>query len=244
MSTWILLAIAALAGCGELVDGDFRGEALAELIGNVVVEEGAETPGGELRVGLFWAGDDAGQLYEQDVLTELEFPARYTLSVFNPPPDEAFREGDRLDGAFAIGVPLIYQDSNRNNRLEIDDELVVGAAVEVALVFTTDDLEVVVDWDDDDDEDSEIELEELAPGFHTLEVEVALCTQEAWLPLELAAIDEADILVGAYEDQLVDIDCDEDDDEWWEESCEEECDGDGDCLRECEDEDEEDEDED
>jgi len=238
-----LLATVALTGCGELADGNYRGEPLAELVGNVVVEEGAETPDGELRVGLFWSGEQSALLHEQDVATELEFPARYTLTVFNPPPEEAIREVEQLEGAFAVGIPLIYQDLNGDGRLDLGVETIIGAAVEVALVYTDDELDIAVDWgEDDDDSEDGPEFEELEPGFHMLESEAGLCALGTWLPFELTTIEQADILVGSYKDLLVDVDCDEDADEWWEDEeddeedeCEEECGDDAECLDECED---------
>ncbi len=216
MSTWIWLASSLLPlGCGELVDGSWRGEELALLQGNVVVQEGYEQRDSALRVGLFWANGAA--LYEQDVATELEFPAFYTLSVFSPPPPEALREVPQTAGEVAIGTPLLYLDSDGDQRLDVGVEAIVGATVEVALVYNLEPLEVVSSWSMDGQDMPQVAGTTLLdPGFHTLASDAALCELSTWMPYEQVAVDQADILVGTYADELVDVDCDSERDEWWE----------------------------
>ncbi len=216
MSTWILLASNLLPlGCGELVDGTWRGEELALLQGNVVVQEGYEQRDSALRVGLFWSKGAA--LYEQDVATELEFPAFYTLSVFSPPPPEALREVPQTAGDVAIGTPLLYLDSDGDQRLDLGVEAIVGATVEVALIYNLEPLEVVSSWSMDGQDMPQITgTELLEPGFHTLASEATLCSLMTWMPYESIEVEQADILVGTYADALVDVDCDSENDEWWE----------------------------
>jgi len=225
MSRWIWPATSLfVCGCGVLADGTWRGEPLAELRGNVVVEEGSEPPAGDLRVALFWAGPDGFDLHEQDVHTELEFPAYYTLTLYSPPPEGALMESDWSDDLVALGAPMLYVDRNGDEFWDEEDEVVLGVSIEAALVYTDGDLEVLADEPPFEAlEDAEIDLEDwledaetelLDPGFYTMSGDAAICALDSWLPVTRFEQEQVDIFVGDFDALLIDFDCDGDDDEW------------------------------
>src|SRR6187402_2070215 len=78
LSVAVALVVCA---CDAQVTSSYRGERMAEIRGNIV----SETPPGAARAALLW-WTDAGPL-ATPAITEGQFPAAFTLSVYRRPPE-------------------------------------------------------------------------------------------------------------------------------------------------------------
>ena len=78
------------------------------------------------RIAILWANPGAAPMsvQPQRTLTSTEFPARYTFSVFHPP--AASLLFDHPDGPYAFGLVVSFIDQNRNERLDIREEPIIG----------------------------------------------------------------------------------------------------------------------
>lgn len=209
---WIgaLLAVVvhAVSACGQLaVDGDYLGEPLFEIAGTVTLDAGAMPTGarGELRVALFWArpanassaGDtlDSVTAVEQDVGAASSFPARYTLTVHEPPPASLVGTAADVKGAFGLAMLLVYLDVDADGRWDRGSEDLVGAATDTAVLYAPDGLEGG-------------RFGVLAPGFHA--VRSAIGAPACGGNMQATAADNVPIVVDmsfpAY--ALGDLDCD------------------------------------
>ena len=164
----LVIALATTASCGDLaVDGHYLGESLLEIEGTVTLDARDVPAGatGDLRVALFWARPTAGDAatgnldsvtaVEQDVGAASTFPARYTLTVHEPPPDELIGTLDDVSGEFAIAMLLVYLDTNGDGSWDRGVEDLVGAATDAIVLYTPDGL-------------TGGRYGTLAPGFHVL----------------------------------------------------------------------------
>jgi len=116
------LLLPALAACGSLAGSPGDADALATMNGTLSVASGAQAPA-SVRVALVWRneGDSASERFNvaEDLEVAPQFPARFQLTVRNPPPAAAlFVEGD-LDMKIAVGSVVAYEDKNRNGKLDL-----------------------------------------------------------------------------------------------------------------------------
>lgn len=142
------IATALFAGCGDaLVDGSYPGEALFTISGWVNITTAPENiskdpDGGALRVAVFWApAKDATQYnlpaaVEQTVGADGTFPARFKLSLFEPPSDAVLRSESDGSGQFAVALIVAYLDSNGNHRWDQGSENLIGGAEQRVLMYT------------------------------------------------------------------------------------------------------------
>ena len=136
-----LTLLVAAAGCGDpLVDSSFRGEPLFSFTGQMATFQGLGSPEGDVRASLFWGAGDwgvpAADLMEQDsVSASLEFPSKFSLTVFHPP------EAGHLPGGEPYGVAalLVYDDKDRDGRYDAGDRL-MGGSENRLMVYATRDL--------------------------------------------------------------------------------------------------------
>lgn len=195
-----------LTGCGPLADGAYRGDVLFTLQGTVYATD--ETAGDEdLRVALFWARDD-GARTEQAVVLTTDFPARYVLEVYAPPPERALLDVPWDDGhRYAVGAPLLYLDTDGNSRWD-GDEALVGATLDLTVVYA----EPTHSGRDTP------AAEGLQTGFQrilTAGLDGLCADAAAPLPGSLPPADHpTDLYVGDWGDKLNDLDCDGKLDEW------------------------------
>jgi len=200
----LLLASLALAtGCGPLADGSYPGEVLFTLSGNVMTGDGLDYFEEDLRVSVFWAGDEQ-TTEERNVVLSTSFPARYELEIYAYPPDSAMIEAPWSQGQYAVGMPLLYLDRDGDGRWSGEEEPLVGGADEEVVLFA----EEAGDEVDD----------QVHQGFQRMYAEgarVACDGSEAGVE-ELWPSEEADtnLIVGEWWLELVDWDCDEDLFEW------------------------------
>jgi hypothetical protein len=141
-----LLALALLA-CGEpLVDGRYLGEPLYRIEGWVHLAIPPESldpvaNGGALRLAVFWAPARGESLRldettEQAVATTGIFPARFEVSLFQPPAARLQRALPDADGTAAFALLLAYLDRDGDARWDRDAERIVGGTYERLIVYT------------------------------------------------------------------------------------------------------------
>ncbi len=136
----LAVALVGAAGCDAFVTGEYRGDPLLTLEGNILVAEEARLVGDvPLRVSMFWVAADLGELDDLEVVGEQTVgaraaqPARYTLDIYHPPTQRALTM--TKDGEMAIAVILVYEDVNGNGRRESATERVLGGSGEYAVLF-------------------------------------------------------------------------------------------------------------
>jgi hypothetical protein len=92
--TCATLLLLGLPACGAQVPPDYRGEPLATLHGNIVSQLKGGVPDSD--VALLWPdwskGDASGTYHTTAVRVpvQTELPARFTLTLFEPPPESAY----------------------------------------------------------------------------------------------------------------------------------------------------------
>ena len=103
----VLIALAPLAGCGAMADGEYQGESLMRIEGSIVSSE-ANLPA--MDVALLWqiAPDAQGCDRVSDgvarVTTEGTFPAAFRLVVTQPPPAAAFTGDSPVAEAYVAAL--------------------------------------------------------------------------------------------------------------------------------------------
>jgi hypothetical protein len=109
----LLGALSTLFGCDRQVDTKYQGESLLTIRGNVVIPSQFE--GRELVPALTWeAFSLVDGRYERhteimDVEVEGEFPSKFTLLIFNPPPATAIKDFEPEELPMAKGyITAVY----------------------------------------------------------------------------------------------------------------------------------------
>lgn len=124
LSTLVLPTLPTLAGCGSLSDDPALADTLATMNGTLSVAAGAEAPA-SVRVALVWRNAAEGDAQErfnvaEDLQVSPQFPARFELTIKNPPPRGAVQPfGDDVDADVAIGSVVAYEDKNQNGGLDL-----------------------------------------------------------------------------------------------------------------------------
>lgn len=128
--------VLALAGCGDvLADGDYPGEPLLVVTGQVLVEDSIPDDVSP-SVALFWTEAGADNRSETAVEVTTRFPSFYELRVYQPPDDADFFEDPRGDH-LALAVVLLYDDADGDGQLGAAPDAVIGAAEESHVVWFT-----------------------------------------------------------------------------------------------------------
>ncbi len=205
-----VIACCLLVGCGEpLATGDYLGEPLLSLEGNIYLAESDGLVPSNLSVALFWTDDltaqwlddSAAQVTEQNAVTTSTFPARYHLTLFEPPSPEVLREIPDADGQLATAVILVYSDLNLDGRLNLSEEPVVGGSLEYIVAFSPNPT------------DSELLGGTAEAGYRVMRIlpDDTACDADGPLAALRPATErtEIDLIVGPdVRDQLPDVDCD------------------------------------
>lgn len=133
---------AATLACGDgLVSGDWRGEPLITVGGDVLVRESLGDLDGDVAVAALWnGGRDTVDIADQSVDATLQFPSRYTLRFYQPPPPEVRNAApDGSDSLFAMAVLVLFEDLDADQNLDLGAEIVLGMAPERVLMWSTQD---------------------------------------------------------------------------------------------------------
>lgn len=124
LSAFVVPTLSTLAGCGSLSDDPAQPAPLATMNGTLSVASGAQAPA-SVRVALVWrsgAEDDVQQRFNvaEDLQVSPQFPARFELTLRNPPPTAALQSfDDELDMDAAVGSVVAYEDKNQNGKLDL-----------------------------------------------------------------------------------------------------------------------------
>lgn len=119
--------MALLVGCGDvLVAGDYPGEPLLVVTGQVLVAESLQAAGSP-SVALLWTEAGTDNRAETAVEVTTRFPSYYELRVYQPPTESDFFEdpvGDRL----ALGVILLFDDIDGDGHFRVGTDAAIGTA--------------------------------------------------------------------------------------------------------------------
>ncbi len=209
------LPLLLLFGCGDpLVGADYHGEPLLELAGEVLMEEPLGDDADDLRVAVFWAGPEPDGTDELVVTTTTAFPAQYTLTLYQPPDEDALLDPPFGHGQVAVGAPMLYLDTDDDETWDRDSESVIGGSQGVLILYVTEAQDA-----ERPDEAPTGKPEEgdppprLEAGYHTVEQLGETCDHKA---LTLEEVDPAmiSLALGSLWESLVDVNCDGNLDEW------------------------------
>lgn len=145
--SFLVASTLGLVACGSLPEDTEKPGVLATMNGTLAVQNGATAPG-SVRVALVWSteGQEKKNGPRYNVAEDLEvapaFPARFQLTLRNPPPAEALvlLEKD-MDMPVAVGSVVAYEDKNGNGKLDLVDA--TASSFVDGIVGTNDDLLVV-----------------------------------------------------------------------------------------------------
>lgn len=197
----LLLATLLCPGCGDaLVDGDYRGEPLITIRGEILQDEPLGAVEGPVLVSVFWGANTRSMSprVEQAVNVRTEFPSRYTLDVYQPPSAEVMFETPREKQTIAMGLILLYADGDGDEIFDPEVDALIGTSQSSVLL-----------WVEDNPEESMEELPE-AHNFYIGAVDNDDCGR----PPELVDPNNVSLVVGTVCDELADLNCDGLGDEW------------------------------
>jgi hypothetical protein len=195
-----LLAAALLAGCGSLADGDYRGEVLLEMDGQVLMD-GSLGFDSDLGVAVHWSRALTPEAGAQSVVVATEFPANYSVQFFHPPAGTTFIPLFGEEGLnAAVGEIVVFEDVDGDDRWSPDREPVMGGSFDTTLLWVQD-----------------AQSERLAPnggwtpkeGFNLVRrIDAFSCINPWELWLEELVEPRTDLYVGANWALAFDWDCD------------------------------------
>jgi hypothetical protein len=226
---WVV-ALLALVGCGDpLVTGDYLGEPLMNIEGNLLIRSVARTPE-TLNISLFWMNraffSDAGdpwRLSEQPVVSRGLALTRYQIQLYQPPPEAALRlmpNGQRA----GMALLMLYNDTDGDGAWDQDDELLVGGASQYILLYAPEGL------------DAEVLGRAIEPGYQLMRLDdpESRCAPGDSLASMKPATNEPDVnlvVFGELEQLLPDLDCDGYSGDWCEDILERAADEDLDAAQ-------------
>jgi len=120
------------------VDGTYLGEPLISLSGTIRIPEGVEVdPEGSIFIAAYWPNGDEGQIFDAQSIVQTEFPARYSMSLFQPPRDVSYYPVE--EGRVVEGFIVVINDLDEDGIWERDaGEPIVGVAQDYKLYFAPD----------------------------------------------------------------------------------------------------------
>jgi hypothetical protein len=170
-------------------------------------------PSGELRLAMFWSRHALGSgekllavdSLEQQAVVAATFPARYSLSLYQPPPPNALVDADG-GGQYAIGLLLAYVDLDGDRIFSPNADRLVGGAPDRALLFTPEGAESVF-------------FGSIEKGYHRVRIpreSGAPCESGVHTTLSLDPAAEFDLTIADHfhTAHLVDVNCDGHHGEW------------------------------
>ncbi|MFO0746755.1 MAG: hypothetical protein U1F43_13950 [Myxococcota bacterium] len=213
------LGAGALAACGDpIVAGSYRGEPLYSIDGWVQLMVspddllGAGEDASELRVAILWSQTKGSSFnlegaVQQEVVATGTFPARFEVTLYEPPADDILRDVPGGTGQMAIAALVAYVDDDDDEVWDRDSESLVGGAGDRLFLYTPEGL-------------SSPAFGDLAAGFHRL-VPTATCGDPVLADastVRYAADTTVDIdltVDGEFPaSALIDVDCNSDTFDW------------------------------
>lgn len=201
MRLWTL-PLLTLCACGDaLVDGDYRGEPLIKIHGEILQEEPLGPTSGPVLVSVFWGAtsNTTGPQIEQNLRVQTEFPSRYTLEVFKPPSEEVMFDTPGGEQHIAMGLILLYEDADGDELYSPDTDTIIGTSRSSVLIWI----------DEIYDEDPAGGMPD-AQDFIIGTVDNGSCQG----PPDIGDEDAVSLVVGTICEELADLDCDGRNTEW------------------------------
>lgn len=124
-----------LVACGGLADGEYNGVPLITLEGQVIVDSSIDLDV-DVGVALLWSDSLEPNTGSQSVVVKTEFPARYTIDIFRPPPASsqlALFGQEELRAA--VAEVILFQDVDHDGRWGGEREPIVGGSFGMALLW-------------------------------------------------------------------------------------------------------------
>ena len=110
-----------------------------------------------LRLGIFWSREvknGAEPRLQAFSLVTSSFPARWSLTLYSPPPNAALLRGSD-SGRYSLGLVLVWLDANEDGRWTRGSDPIVGGAELRAVLYTPDGV-------------NDERLGHYGPGYHPL----------------------------------------------------------------------------
>jgi hypothetical protein len=201
------LLLSGAIGCGSLTGGEYYGESLLRLQGDVIITADQADYGDlPIAVSVLWT-TGLGDGQPQAAVVATEFPARYTVDFFRPP-----ESSDRLSimnepsVLAVIGLPVLFQDGDHDGVWDPDDgEEVIGGSFDTYVIYS----ESMPDWF------TQQVGERYTTGYATVRLgDRNPCTEADRFGLVVPEGEFSDLFVGTLTPALRDWDCDGVDDEW------------------------------
>ena len=193
-----------LCACGDaLVDGDYRGEPLITIRGEILQDEPLGPTAGPVLVSVFWGAttDTTGPQVEQALRVRTEFPSRYMLEVFKPPSDEVMFDTPGGDQHISMGLILLYEDANDDALYSPDTDTIIGTSRSSVLI-----------WIDEIYGEAPAAEMPSERSYIVGTVDNESCAG----PPGLGDADSVSLVVGTLCEELADLDCDGRNAEWGE----------------------------
>ncbi|MEE2787749.1 MAG: hypothetical protein VX589_10450 [Myxococcota bacterium] len=163
------------------------------------------------RLAIIWANpnrlenpaSNSGRVIQQRSIVSTGFPARYTVSIYQPPPAAAFFERDGND--FAYGIVVTFYDRNQNEVFDIQTEPIIGFNQVSGVLYARQSIRI--------DDESRISAGYHLYGLHDCSATQFLATEPLSEDPDSTTLSISGTTTALF-DILPDISCDGDQREW------------------------------
>lgn len=164
-----------LCACGDpLVSGDYAGEPLLTLTGQVRYADDYVEPDAPILVDILWSERQDESQKGVAVMVSTQFPGEYTLTLYNPPEADLLVPTPLDANVYSgIGAPVVYADEDGDGTYVPDTDLLWGGTDDVAILYLSDDLAAPAGVTNPDGSPAET----IDAGFHLIGVDEHFCDQ-------------------------------------------------------------------
>lgn len=136
-ASWVPICLSWIACGAPLADDAYRGEPLFKVEGQLGSAGSTEETPRNVRASIFWSRsfevESVEDLVEQrSTSAEVRFPSTFELRFFRRP---EFEHALQSAQGVSIGVMLLYEDRDQNQRFDGDDR-VLGGTISKGIVFS------------------------------------------------------------------------------------------------------------
>lgn len=203
-----------LPACGQdLNDGGYEGEPRHVLEGNIEGLASSQKEG-ETYVSVVWldfAREGNTYTSQTAAVSSAEFPAEFTLALYDAPPQDSLNEWELPDGNIAIGTGyiMVFQDGDGDGQLTVSEEpdapdTMLGLAPGHIMIYVPVVDQFVIDSLSFDGAFI-INPEALQPGFNLARTVCAQSEEEIFDKLEIVPAEDVGVI--AIDDPELDDAC-------------------------------------
>ena len=220
MQRWtsLFLPFSLLATAEELLGTAYNGEPLFTLSGEVTIRDdlsqGFDLEDEVVRMSLLWAqGGPDGLDNQQQLFIETDFPARYEMVMYHPPPDAVFVSLQEVTGtlsSLAYAIPVAYIDVDEDGFLGPEDQI-LGRTARAMILY------LPPGFESSPPPEGGRRLEDVFDeGYSSVVFQQGeSCNGRAPIPPQETDSTDVDVIIGAeLADVLPDINCDGSLKEW------------------------------